>query len=191
MLRLPHTPHNGGAKDGEIKMSLDLSGGMVGMERLVGRRSACPPSLATAAADGGHALRGRPSHGHHLAPCGGDQRRLLRLLLLPGQPGTQDRNRGHAVVVADLADIAVARTTAGGDRRLADQTLWSESRGSRYPSQSHARAGRSTVPLRPHLGDDFVGSAPSAVGPAGVALAGDALCATKNHCQYSPRARLE
>ncbi len=74
-----------------------------------------------------------------------------------------------------LRTLAAARAAAVGDRRFAHQAVWAEGRRGRRPSQSDAGAGRSAVSVRTRLGHDLAGPAASAVGPAGVAAAGDAL----------------
>ena len=92
---------------------------------------------------------------------------------------------------AGAADVPSARAAVGSDRRLADQAVRAQGRRSRHPSQSDARTGRPEVPVRPHLGHDFAGGAAPAVGRAGVAAAGDAVCSPADDGHDSPPSRLE
>ena len=64
---------------------------VVPVECVVGGRVAWPQSLAAAGVAGGDAVCRRSSHGDHVAACGGRERRLPRLLLLPGRRRTQER----------------------------------------------------------------------------------------------------
>jgi hypothetical protein len=57
MLQLQNKPHDGGAKDGEFEMSLELFRAMVGVERMVGSWIARSQSLATAGVADGHFVR--------------------------------------------------------------------------------------------------------------------------------------
>lgn len=67
MLRLRTKPHDGGAKDGRIEMSLAMPGIVVGVEQLVGSWTRRSPSLAVAGADGRHAVGQWSPHGDDLA----------------------------------------------------------------------------------------------------------------------------
>jgi len=185
MLRWVNKPHNGGAKDGDSGMSLEMSSAVVGVERVVGGWVARSQSLAVADLDGGSVVRRRSPHGDHLAACGRRQRRLSRLLLLPRLPRTQERIDRHAVGRTSAAGFALAGAGAAGDRRLAYQAIWAESRRGRCASQPDAGAGRPTVLVRSHLGDDFSGVAASRVGSAGVAAASHAVRSPENHAHDS------
>ena len=68
MLRSENKPHNGGAKDGEIEMSLGMSRTVVGVERVVVRRFARSQLLAVADIAGVHVAGQRSPHGDDLAP---------------------------------------------------------------------------------------------------------------------------
>src|SRR3972149_8572712 len=104
--------NDGRAKDGESKLA--MSERMVGVERVVGGRVACPQPLAAAGAVGGHPFRPRPRHRDHLASRRRPPRRLRRLLLLPCPPWTQGRIGRPAPCSASGAELAVAPTPAGG-----------------------------------------------------------------------------
>src|SRR5687768_5547811 len=121
MLRLPHTPHNRRAMDGEEELA--GASGMGGMEPVAGMRAARSVSLAVARVVVGGPLCQRSPHGHHLAACRGDQCRLLRLLLLPRQPRWQYRIGRYAIGPAAVSCVAAARPVARRDRRFADQAL--------------------------------------------------------------------
>ena len=61
----------------------------------------------------GHAVRPRPSHRHELVAGRRSQRRLPRLLLLPGQPGTQGQIGSPSVLLRLVVQaIAVGRAVA-------------------------------------------------------------------------------
>ncbi len=190
MLRFANKPHNGGAKDGEFEMLLGISRTVVSVERVACRRVACSQSLAIARAVAGHPVRQRPTHRHHLAASRRRQRRLPGLLLLHCGGGTQDQIGRDAIGDVDFADIAPARASAAGDRRLAYQTVWAKSRRGGCPSQPHAGPSRSAGLLRTHLGDDFAGTAASPVGPDRTAAARDALCSQANDGHDSQGSRL-
>ena len=170
------------AKDGESKLA--MSERMVGVERLVGGGVARPQPLAAAGAADRHPLRRRPAHRLQLAPCCRSQQRLPRVLLLPCPPGTQGRFGGHAAFSASAADLAFARPTAGGHRRLPHQAVRTEGRRGRHPSQSHTRPCRPEVPVWTHLGHPVVGVAASVVGRAGLAVAGHAVRPSKDHFHH-------
>src|SRR5450432_1454084 len=119
MLLLQTAAQNGGAKDGEAKMSLVLSGGLVAMERVAGGRVARPQSLASAGAADGDSVCQRPSHGDDVVARRRRQRRLPRLLLLPRRRGTQERIDCDAALGAGAAKIVLAGARAVGDRRFA------------------------------------------------------------------------
>jgi len=191
MLRLEHKPHNGGARDGKSEMSLGMSSAVVGMERMVDGRVARSQSLAVAGLDDGHVVGRRSPHGDHLAAGRRRQRRLSRLLLLPRLRRTQERIDRHAVGRTAAAGFALARTCPVGDRRFAYQAVWAQGRRGRpgeaglnppvAASQPDAGACRSTVFVRPHLGDDFVVAEASGVGLVGVAAASHAVRSPENH----------
>ena len=124
------------------------------------------------------------------APRRRGQRRLPGLLLLLGGPRTQERIDRRPVGNTSAADVAVARTSAAGDRRLANQALRAESRRCRRASQPNAGSGRSAVFVRPCVGDDFVGAQASAVGNHRLAAASAALCSQANDGNDPQGARL-
>src|SRR3970040_142889 len=95
MLQLSNKPHDGGAKDGQFEMSLAVSQSVVGVERMAGSRVARRASLAIAHAHGGHPVCPRTADRLHMAPRRWHQRRLRRLLLLPGPCRTQERIGRH------------------------------------------------------------------------------------------------
>ena len=164
MLRLQYTRHDRRAKDGEIEMSLGISRAVVGVERVVGGGVARPQSLAAAGAAGRHPVCQRPTHGHHLAPHGGRQRRLPGLFLLSGGDRTQERIDCDSTGSTPAADLVPAPASAVGDRRLAHQAIWAQGRRGRCASQPDAGPGRFAVSVWPCLGDDLVGPAASEVG---------------------------
>ena len=189
MLRFPQQGHDGRAKDGEARMSLEVSEPVGGVERVAGGWVACSQSLAAAGAAGGHSLRPGTPHRYLLAPRRRCERRLPRLLLLPCPTGTQDQIGRHAAFDAPVADLAASRSAAGGDRRLAYQTLRAEGRRGRHPSQPHSGTGRSNLLVRTHLGHPLAGSAASALRRVGPAAASDALRPPEDHShnpQVSP-----
>ncbi len=141
MLRFPQQGHGGRAKDGEAKMSLEVSEPVAGVERVAGGRVACSQSLAAAGAAGGHSFCPGTPHRHLVAPRRRCQRRLPGLLLLPCPTRTQEQIGRHTALDAVASRIAASRSAAGGDRRLAHQTVRTARRRGRHPSQSHARAG--------------------------------------------------
>ena len=177
------------AKDGETELA--MSERMVGVESVVGSRIACSQPVATASAACGHSLCPRPSHRHHLAPRRRGQRRLPRLLLLPGGTRTQDQIRRHPVAASGAADLAASGSAPGGHRRHAHQAVRPEGRRGRYPPQPHAGPGRPKVSLRTYLGDPLAGRAASAFRGFGPAALGDALCPPQNDGQDSQVAGLD
>ena len=163
---------------------------MVRVEHVVVDRIARSQSLAVAGADRGHAVRPRLSHRDHLAPRRRGQRRLPGRLLLPGGPRTQERIGRQATGACSFAELATARTSAAGDRRLADQAVWAESRRCRCPSQPDTGSSRSAVPVRPCVGDNFAGAAASKVGARlACRSAGAALCSQANDGRRFPKCR--
>ncbi len=191
MLQLPNKPHDGGAKDGRVEMSLAVSQSVVGVERMAGSRTARCASLAVARTAGGRPVCPRTSHGDQLVAGGGHQRRLRRLLLLLGPCRTQERIGGHATARFGAGECAVARAAAGGDRRFADQALWAQGGRGRHPSQPHARSGGPEIRVRPYLGHDFAGRAASAVRRLGAAAVEHALRPPTDDGQDSQEAWLE
>jgi hypothetical protein len=77
MLRLLNQPHNGGAKDGEIEMSLAVSERVVGVERVAGGWIARPKPLAACGAAGGYFVRPRLLLLATYRPAGGVIRAVL------------------------------------------------------------------------------------------------------------------
>src|SRR3989337_2503522 len=120
-LRLSDTRRDGRAKDGASGMSLEVARAVVAVECVVGGRVAWPQSLAAAGAAGGDAVCRWSSHGDHLAARGGRERRLPRLLLLPGQRGTQERIDCDSALGAGVVRDALAPASAVGDRRFANK----------------------------------------------------------------------
>jgi hypothetical protein len=167
-----------------------MSGRLVGMGRVVGRRAARTQPLAAAGASDGHPVCRRAAHRHQLAPRRRGQPRLPRLLLLPCPPGTQGRFGRHAAFSAAGADLAPARSAAGGHRRLPHQAVRGQGRRGGYPPQSHARPGRPEVPVRTHLGHPVAGAAASVVGRAGPAAAGHAVRPPEDDTHHPQEARL-
>ena len=191
MLQLPNKPHDGRAKDGETRKALGVSEGMVGMDRMVGSRTARHESLAIAGVDERDVVRLRTAHRHDLAAGRRHQHRLCRLLLLPRRSGTQGRIGGLAAPGAGPADCAAARPAAGGDRRFSHQALWAEGRGRRHPSQSDSRSRGPALSLWSHLGHAVVGLAASVVGRDRFAVAGLALRSSADDGEDSTPPRLE
>ena len=76
--------------------------------------------------------------------------------------GRKTKSVATQLLVLVLADLAAARSAAGGHRRHAHQAVRSEGRRGRHPSQPHAGSGRPKVSLRTHLGDALAGRAASA-----------------------------
>ena len=152
-----------------------MSGAVVGVEPVALRRSACAQPLAFAGVAGWDSVCGWPADRHHLAAGGRHQRRLRRLLLLPGSPRTQDRIDGDATGSTRLRDLAAAGAGVVGDRRFADEAVRAPGRRSRRASQSDAGAGWPAVSVWTYLGDHLAGAAAPRMGAAGVATAGDAL----------------
>ena len=175
MLRLRTKPHDGGAKDGRIEMSLAMSGIVVGVERLVGSRAARSPSLAVAGAAGRHAVCQWSPHGDNLAPGRRRQQRLPGLLLLPRPRGTQERIDRHALLVLFSCDLPLPARLLLVIDDSPTRRVWAEGRRGRRPSQPDSRPRRPAISVWTHLGDDLVGPAASPVGPAGVAAAGHAV----------------
>ena len=66
-----------------------------------------------------------------------------------------------------------------------------EGRRGRHSPQPHARPSRPEVSVRPHLGHAVVGRAASNVGRVGLAVAGDALRASKDDAHDSAPAAME
>ena len=153
---------------------------------MVGGRVACTQPMAAAGAVDGHPVCRRAAHRHHLAPRRRSQRRLPRLLLLPRPPRTQGRIGRHATFSAGVADLALARTAAGGHRRLPHQAVRAEGRRGGHPSQSHARPRRPEVSVWTHLGHAVAGAAASVVGRAGPAAAGHAVRPPEDDSHDSP-----
>ncbi len=120
-------------------MSLGVSRTVIGVEQLASRRVACSQSLAVARIAGGHVVRWRSAHGHHMAPRSGRQRRFSKLLLLSHLCGTQERIDCHATSSTSAANVALARTCAVGDRRLAHQAVRAEGRRGGRASQPDAQ----------------------------------------------------
>ena len=172
-------------------MSLAVSRRLVAVERVAGGGAACPKPLATADPAGGHPLCPRATDRDDVAPGGRSQRRLPRLLLLPGGTRTQDQIHRHRVVAAGASDLAAARSASGGHRRHAHQAVRSQGRRSRHPPQPHARPGRPKVSLRPYLGDALAGRASSLLRCFGLAVAGHALRSPQDDGQGSEVARLD
>src|SRR3989337_3341847 len=110
-------------------MSLGMSGAVVGVEPVAGGRSARAQSLAFAGAAGWHSVCGWTADRNHLAAGRRHQRRLRRLLLLPGGPRTQDRIDCDTAGSTGARDLAAAGASVVGDRRFADEAVWAQGRG--------------------------------------------------------------
>jgi len=190
MLRLSSTPRDRRAKDGEVGMSLGSAGAVVAVGRVVVGRVAWPQSLAAFGGAVGNVVCQWPTNRHHVAAGRGGERRLPGLLLLSRHSRTQCQNRGRTIVRVAARRVAAAGTTVAGHRRFADEALRPEGRRRGRASQSDSGSGRSTVSLRSCVGDDLAGAATSAMGTAGVAALGDALCAAANDRQDSQAASL-
>ena len=190
MLQLQNRQRDRRAKDGEIEMSLGMSRTMVGMERLAGCRIACSQSLAFAGAADGYVVRQRSPDGDDMAPSRGCQRRLPGLLLLPYLRGTQQRIDRHQVAGTSAAHLALAKASAVGDRRLADQAIWAESRRGGRPSQPDPRPGRPAVSVRPCVGHHVACLEAPRVGRVGAAAARHALCSPADDAVDSQGASL-
>ena len=109
----------------------------------------------------------------------------------PRGPQTQERIDRDASVCADGPYDPIAQSAVGGDRRLADEAVRSESRRSRHAPQSDAWAVGPEVLVRPYLGDDLAGAASSLVGFPGVAAARHALCSSANDRLHPEATRME
>lgn len=169
----------------KFDMLLAVSGRLGPVESVAGGRVECPMSLATAGPAGGHPLRPRATNRDHLAPRRRSQPRLPRQLIVPGGTRTQDRICRHSVARFGASNFAAAGSIPGGHRRHAHQTLRSEGRRGRHPSQSHAGDGRPKVSLRAYLGDALAGRAASAIWCFGLSIAGYALRSPQNDGQDS------
>ena len=191
MLLSPNKPHNGRAKDGQANMWLGVSERMVRMVCAVGCGARCSSPLAAAGAVGGYAVCLWTADRLHVASCRWRQRRLRRLLLLPGECWPQERIAGHAIGRSGVADAASARAVVGSDRRLAHQAIRSQGRGSRHPSQSNSRTSRSEVLVWSHLGHTVALGASPLVGAAGLAAAHDVVCSPADDSHDPPAPRLE
>lgn len=157
-----------------------MSKRMVGVERLVGGGVARPQPMAAAGTFDRHTVCHRTAYRQQLAPCRRCERRLPRLLLLPRPTWTQGRFGCHTTFSARVADLALARPAAGGDRRLPHEAVRTQGRRGGHPPQSHARPRRPEVPVWTRLGHAVARAAASVVGPAGFAAASHALRASED-----------
>src|SRR3972149_19048 len=124
-------------------MSLGMSGAVVGGEPVALCRSARAQSLASADADGWHSVCGRTADRNHLAAGRRHQRRLRRLLLLPGGPRTQDRIGGHSLGGAGVSIV-------GGKSALLERCWQEGGKFQTFPgelSDGHSEANCSEVEL--------------------------------------------
>src|SRR5580658_5203705 len=183
-----HDARDGRAKDGESK--LEMSERLAGMERVVGSRVARTQPMAAAGAADGHPVCRRAAYRLHLAPHRGSQRRFPRLLLLPCDTRTQGRFGRYATFFAHTPDLALARSAAGGHRRLSHQAVWPQGGGGGHPPQSHARPCRPEIPVWTYLGYAVADIAASVVGRAGPAVACDAVRPPEDHSHHPQEPRL-
>src|SRR5262245_2787231 len=137
MLRLPHTPHNGRAKDG----SLSTADGLAALGGVVGRRIAWTQSLAAVVDSHGDRVCPRAADGHQLVAGRRSSRRLRRLLLLPPAPGPQVQRSRPTAVHGAVDTAGQQRPRAAGRGRLAHQAVWPAGPGSRNPSQPYTWSG--------------------------------------------------
>src|SRR5215218_4774520 len=121
-------PVNRRAKDGyqEFVLCAAFAGRVVGVGRVVVAGARQPHRVAVADRVGGVVVGAGSSHGDDLVASPRRAARLRRLLLLPGQPGTQDRTAGDAVVSTAAVEAAVGGADRAGARRHADAALWAE-----------------------------------------------------------------
>ena len=190
MLRCAKKPHEGRAKDGETGMLLEVSGQLVGLERVAGSRAACTQSMAIAGVAPRHSVCQRTANRYHLAPRRRCKRRLPGLLLSSYPHRTQERIYRDTIAGVDFADIAPARAPAAGDRRLAYKAIWAESRrGGRFITIPRRGPARSAVLVRTYLGDDLAGTATSPLGCNRSAFASHALCPQNKPWQKIPKVR--
>ena len=160
-----------------------MSSRVVGVGRVVGGRAARALPMAAASVADGDAVRHRPTHRGRLAAGRWGDRRLEALLLFHLRRGAQDRIARRPTASA-RADALGRRPTAGlRPGRHAHQTLWPPCGRGGHPPQSHTRAGRQQVPLRPHLGDAGVDRPARAVGYHRPADSGQALYPAARHRQ--------
>ena len=105
MLRLLKRPHGGGAKDGEIEMSLGLSRRLVGVERVAGGRFARSQSLAVAGAVDRHSVCRRSSYGDDLAQGRRRGERLPRFFYFLQSVGRNSNSIASQLVVLALRTL--------------------------------------------------------------------------------------
>ena len=180
MLRMLNKPHNGGAKDGEVEMSLGMSRRLVGVERVARRglharnRWRLPVLLLGILFANGRRTVTTGSAPRASATTFKDYYYFLTSL------GRKTESIATQLIALLLRNVALARTSAVGDRRFAHQAVWAKGRRGGCPSQPDAGPGRSAVSVRPCLGHDFAGTAASEVGTDWPAAASDALCSQAN-----------